>query len=182
GHLDAAVLAGYPGTIASLWQQVGRAGRRSEASAAILVATSAPLDQFMVTHPDYLFGTPPEHARINPDNPFILVNHLKCAAFELPIVETERFGELEVRRELAALEDEGLLHSAGNRYHWASETYPADHLSLRTVTTDNFVVIDTTARDDKQTKKRQIIAEVDWAAPSPRSIPRPSTWSRARRT
>jgi DEAD/DEAH box helicase domain-containing protein len=164
GHLDAAVLAGYPGTIASLWQQAGRAGRRSEASAAILVATSAPLDQFMVTHPDYLFGTPPEHARINPDNPFILVNHLKCAAFELPVVESERFGEVEVRRELAALEDEGLLHSAGDRYHWASETYPADHLSLRTVTTDNFVVLDTTARDDKQTKKRQIIAEVDWGS------------------
>src|SRR2546426_4087816 len=87
GHLDAAVLAGYPGTIASLWQQAGRAGRRSGASAAILVATSAPLDQFMVTHPDYLFGTPPEHVRVNPDNPFILVNHLKCAAFELPIAE-----------------------------------------------------------------------------------------------
>ena len=93
GHLDAAVLAGYPGTIASLWQQAGRAGRRTEASAAMLVATSAPLDQFMVTHPDYLFGTPPEHARINPDNPFILVNHLKCAAFELPIGEAERFGD-----------------------------------------------------------------------------------------
>jgi DEAD/DEAH box helicase domain-containing protein len=164
GHLDAAVLAGYPGTIASLWQQAGRAGRRSGPSAAVLVATSAPLDQFMVTHPDYLFGTPPEHARINPDNPFILVNHLKCAAFELPIADGERFGDVDVRRELAALEDEGLLHRAGPRYHWASETYPADHISLRTVTTDNFVVIDTTHRDDKQTKKRNIIAEVDWGS------------------
>jgi DEAD/DEAH box helicase domain-containing protein len=164
GHLDAAVLAGYPGTIASLWQQAGRAGRRTGASAAILVATSAPLDQFMVTHPDYLFGTPPEHARINPDNPFILVNHLKCAAFELPLGEDEAFGGLDVRRELAALEDEGLLHRAGPRYHWASETYPADHVSLRTVTTDNFVVIDTTFRDAKQTKKRSIIAEVDWSS------------------
>jgi DEAD/DEAH box helicase domain-containing protein len=164
GHLDAAVLAGYPGTIASLWQQAGRAGRRAGPSAAILVATSAPLDQFMVTHPDYLFGTPPEHARINPDNPFILVNHLKCAAFELPIPEEERFGEVDVRRELAALEDEGLLHRAGPRYHWASETYPADHISLRTITTDNFVVIDTTYRDEKQTKKRNIIAEVDWGS------------------
>ena len=172
GHLDAAVLAGYPGTIASLWQQAGRAGRRAGSSAAILVATSAPLDQFMVTHPDYLFGTPPEHARVNPDNPFILVNHLKCAAFELPLGppagggpdEMERFGELDVRRELAALEDEGLLHRAGPRYHWASETYPADHVSLRTVTTDNFVVIDTTFRDEKQTKRRNIIAEVDWGS------------------
>jgi DEAD/DEAH box helicase domain-containing protein len=172
GHLDAAVLAGYPGTIASLWQQAGRAGRRTGPSAAILVATSAPLDQFMVSHPDYLFGTPPEHARVNPDNPFILVNHLKCAAFELPIGpsadsgsgEMEKFGDVDVRRELAALEDEGLLHRAGPRYHWASETYPADHVSLRTITTDNFVVIDTTYRDEKQTKKRNIIAEVDWGS------------------
>jgi DEAD/DEAH box helicase domain-containing protein len=164
GHLDVAVLAGYPGTIASLWQQAGRAGRRSGSSVAVMVATSAPLDQFMVTHPDYLFGTPPEHARINPDNPFILVNHLKCAAFELPLAAEEPFGEVDVRKLLAALEDEGVLHRAGDRYHWASETYPADHISLRTVTTDNFLVIDTTARDEKQTKKRQIIAEVDWGS------------------
>ncbi len=164
GHLDVAVLAGYPGTIASLWQQSGRAGRRSGSSAAVFVATSAPLDQFMVTHPDYLFGASPEHARVNPDNPFILVNHLKCAAFELPFGGNEKFGELDVRRELAALEDEGLLHQAGERWHWASETYPADHISLRTVTTDNFLVIDTTARDETQTKRRQIIAEVDWGS------------------
>jgi DEAD/DEAH box helicase domain-containing protein len=164
GHLDVSVLAGYPGTIASLWQQAGRAGRRSGSSSAIFVASSAPLDQFMVTHPDYLFGTSPEHARINPDNPFILVNHLKCATFELPFEGDGRFGDLDVRRELAALEDEGLLHRAGGRWHWASETYPADHVSLRTVTTDNFLVIDTTARDEKQTKRRQIIAEVDWGS------------------
>jgi len=164
GHLDVAVLAGYPGTIASLWQQSGRAGRRSGPTAAILVATSAPLDQFMVTHPDYLFGTSPEHARINPDNPFVLVSHLKCAAFELPIADGEAFGDVDVRRHLAALEDEGVLHRAGGRWHWASETYPADHTSLRTVTSDNFVVVDTTARDAAQTKRRQVIAEVDWGS------------------
>ncbi|HEY3066882.1 MAG TPA: DEAD/DEAH box helicase [Methylomirabilota bacterium] len=164
GHLDVAILAGYPGTIASLWQQAGRAGRRSGPSAAVMVASSAPIDQFMATHPGYLFGTPPEHARVNPDNPFILVSHLKCAAFELPIAEEERFGDVDVRRYLAALEDEGVLHRAGARWHWAAETYPADHVSLRTVTTDNFVVMDTTARDEKQTKKRQIIAEVDWGS------------------
>jgi DEAD/DEAH box helicase domain-containing protein len=164
GHLDVAVLAGYPGTIASLWQQAGRAGRRTGPSAAVLVATSAPLDQFMVAHPDYLFGTPPEHARINPDNPFILVNHLKCATFELPFDSEGRFADVDARRYLAALEDESLLHQAGGRWHWASETYPADHISLRTVTTDNFLVIDTTARDEKQTKRRQIIAEVDWGS------------------
>jgi DEAD/DEAH box helicase domain-containing protein len=164
GHLDVAVLAGYPGGIASLWQQAGRAGRRSGRSAAVFVATSAPLDQFMVTHPEYLFGTPPEHARVNPNNPFILVSHLKCAAFELPIGDDERFGELDVRRFLGALEDEDVLHHAGRHWHWAAETYPADHTSLRTVTTDNFLVIDTTARDEKQTKRRQIIAEVDWGS------------------
>ena len=164
GHLDVAVLAGYPGAIASLWQQAGRAGRRSGCSAAVFVATSAPLDQFMVTHPDYLFGMPPEHARVNPDNPFILVSHLKCAAFELPVGDDERFGDLDVRRFLGALEDEGVLHHTGRRWHWAAETYPADHTSLRTVTTDNFLVIDTTARDEKQTKRRQIIAEVDWGS------------------
>jgi DEAD/DEAH box helicase domain-containing protein len=164
GHLDVAVLAGYPGTIASLWQQAGRAGRRAGSSAAVFVASSAPLDQFMVAHPDYLFGTPPEHARVNPDNPFILVNHLKCGAFELPFGNDERFGELDVRRYLAVLEDEGILHQVGGRWHWASETYPADHISLRTVTSDNFLVIDTTARDERQTKRRQIIAEVDWGS------------------
>src|SRR6185295_16873919 len=105
GHLEAAVLAGYPGTIASMWQQAGRAGRRSDPSAAIMGATSARLDQFMVTHPDYLFGASPEHARINPDNPFILVNHLKCAAFELPFEDEGRFGGVDVRQHLAVLED-----------------------------------------------------------------------------
>jgi DEAD/DEAH box helicase domain-containing protein len=164
GHLDVAILAGYPGTIASLWQQAGRAGRRSGQSLAIMVATSAPLDQFMASHPDYLFGMPPEHARINPENPFILVNHLKCGAFELPFGEDEKFGSTDVRMHLAALEDEGLLHHSGGRWHWASETYPADHVSLRTVTTDNFLVLDTTARDEKQVKRRQIIAEVDWSS------------------
>src|SRR6266851_9246773 len=161
GHLDAAVLAGYPGTIASMWQQAGRAGRRSGGSVAVLVATSAPMDQYLATHPDYLFGAPPEHARVNPENPFILVNHLKCAAFELPFATAETFGG-DVQAHLQALEGEELLHRAGEKFHWTSETYPADHVSLRTVTSDNFLVIDTTARDEKQTKRRQIIAEVDW--------------------
>jgi DEAD/DEAH box helicase domain-containing protein len=177
GSLDVAVLAGYPGSIASLWQQAGRAGRRTGSSAAVLVATSSPLDQYMVNHPDYLFGTPPEHARVNPDNPFILVNHLKCAAFELPLGDGEPFGAVDVRRVLAALEDEGLLHHAGDRFHWASETYPADHVSLRTVTTDNFLVIDTTARDATQTKRRQVIAEVDTSGRTRRRSPTSSVWS-----
>jgi DEAD/DEAH box helicase domain-containing protein len=161
GHLDVAVLAGYPGTIASMWQQAGRAGRRSGQSAAVLVVTSSPMDQYLAAHPDYLFGAPPEHARVNPENPFILVNHLKCGAFELPFATGEPFGG-DVAPHLRALEEEGLLHQAGERFHWTSETYPADHISLRAVTSDNFLVIDTTAEDAKQTKRRQIIAEVDW--------------------
>src|SRR5215475_1836014 len=161
GHLDAAVLAGYPGSIASLWQQAGRAGRRTGESVAVMVATSSPMDQYLATHPDYLFGAPPEHARINPENPFILVNHLKCGAFELPFTAAEGFGG-DVAPHLEALEQEGLLHRAADRFHWTSETYPADHISLRTVTSDNFLVIDTTAQDAKQAKRRQIIAEVDW--------------------
>jgi DEAD/DEAH box helicase domain-containing protein len=169
GRLDVAVLAGYPGTIASTWQQVGRAGRRSGLSAAVLVASSAPLDQFIVTHPDYFFGSPPEHGLINPDNPYVLVGHLKCAAFELPFVDDEAFGDQDVTRYLRVLEEEGLLHRAGGRYHWTSETYPADHLSLRSVASDNFVVIDTTYRElepvdavRRLTRKRHVVAEVDW--------------------
>src|SRR6266511_2001597 len=161
GHLDVAVLAGYPGTIASMWQQAGRAGRRRGQSAAILVVTSSPMDQYLAAHPDYLFGAPPEHALINPENPFILVNHLKCGAFELPFATGEAFGG-DVWTHLRALEEEGLLHQAGDHFHWTSETYPADHISLRTVTSDNFLVIDTTAQDARQTGRRQIVAEVDW--------------------
>src|SRR4030095_10609726 len=161
GHLALAGRAGYPGPIASMWQQAGRAGRRSGESAAVMVATSSPMDQSLATPPDYLFGAPPEHARVNPENPFILINHVKCAAFELPLGAGEPFGG-DVSAHLAALEDEGVLHRAGEHFHWSSETYPADHISLRTVTSDNFLVIDTTARDAHQVKRRQIIAEVDW--------------------
>lgn len=162
GHLDLAVLAGYPGTIASTWQQAGRAGRRSGLAAAILVASSSPLDQFMVTHPDYFFGASPEHGLINPDNPHILMSHLKCAAFELPFAEGEPFGERDVGPYLALLAEAGLLHRAGGRWHWTSEVYPADHLSLRTVGSDNVVVLDTAHREAPDRKRRQVIAEVDW--------------------
>src|SRR5258708_6603376 len=105
-------------------------------------------------------GSMPGH----PAASFLPATTLKRAAFERPVVADELFGQTDVRKLAAALEDEGLLHRAGERYHWASETYPADHISLRTVTTDNFVVIDTTHRDEQQTKKRNIIAEVDWGS------------------
>jgi DEAD/DEAH box helicase domain-containing protein len=144
GSLDAVVMAGYPGTIASTWQRAGRAGRRQSASAAVLVASSAPLDQYIVEHPDYFFGRSPEHAYINPDNLEILLAHLKCAAFELPIEDGEKFGKHDTGEMCKYLEEAGFLHHSGGAWHWTSDTYPADATSLRSVSSDNFVVVDIT--------------------------------------
>jgi len=142
GSLDATVMAGYPGTIAATWQRAGRAGRRSGSSCAVMVASSSPLDQFIVRHPDYFFGNTPEHAFIQPDNLEILVNHLKCAAFELPLGPEEKFGEVDLPDLCGRLAEAGYLHRAGTHYHWTQEAYPADTVSLRSVTSDNFVIID----------------------------------------
>jgi DEAD/DEAH box helicase domain-containing protein len=155
GSLDAVVLAGYPGTIASSWQRAGRAGRRQGASAAVLVASSAPLDQYIVEHPDYFFGRSPEHAYINPENLEILLAHIKCAAFELPIRDAEKFGKHDIGEVCRYLEEAGFLHHSAGAWHWTSDTYPADATSLRSVTSDNFVVVDTT--DDPR-----VIAEVSF--------------------
>jgi DEAD/DEAH box helicase domain-containing protein len=144
GSLDTVVMAGYPGTIAATWQRAGRAGRRSGSSCAVLVASSSPLDQFIVRHPDYFFGNTPEHAFIQPDNLEILINHLKCAAFELPIGPGEKFGDVDVQDLCARLSEAGYLHLAGENYHWTHEAYPADTISLRSVTSDNFIIIDIT--------------------------------------
>jgi len=153
GSLDAVVMAGYPGTIASSWQRAGRAGRRHSASAAVLVASSAPLDQYIVEHPDYFFGRSPEHAYINADNLEILLAHLKCAAFELPIRDGETFGLHPTTELCRYLEEAGFLHHSAGSWHWTSDTYPADSVSLRSVTSDNFVVIDITGEPN-------VIAEV----------------------
>jgi DEAD/DEAH box helicase domain-containing protein len=157
GSLDAVVMAGYPGTIASTWQRAGRAGRRQKTSLAVLVASSAPLDQYIVETPDYFFGMAPEHAHINADNLEILLSHIKCAAFELPIREGERFGRHETGDLCRFLQELGLLHPSGGCWHWTSDTYPADAVSLRAVTSDNFVVVDTTAEP-------AVIAEVSFPA------------------
>ena len=132
GQLGAAVIAGYPGTIASLWQQAGRAGRRSETSAAVLVASASPLDQFVVVHPRYIFERSPEMGLINPDNLAILMRHLRCAAFELPFDAGESFGDFEDLPDLLAfLAEEGDLHRSGETFHWVAEGYPAETVSLR---------------------------------------------------
>jgi DEAD/DEAH box helicase domain-containing protein len=157
GSLDGVVMAGYPGTIASTWQRAGRAGRRGATSVAVLIASSAPLDQYIIEHPDYFFGQPPEHAHINPDNLEILLNHLKCAAFELPIRDGETFGPYDAAELCRFLEEHKLLHHSAGAWHWTSDTYPADAISLRAVTSDNFVVIDTSGEP-------KVIAEVAFPA------------------
>jgi len=157
GSLDAVVMAGYPGTIASTWQRAGRAGRRQTASLAVLVASSAPLDQYIIEHPAYFFDRPPEHAYINPDNLEILLSHLKCAAFELPIRDGEQFGAHDVVEMCRFLEELKLLHHSGASWHWTSESYPADAVSLRSVSSDNFVVVDISG-------DHQVIAEVAFTA------------------
>jgi len=157
GSLDAVVMAGYPGTIASTWQRAGRAGRRQTASLAVLVASSAPLDQYIIEHPEYFFDRPPEHAYINPDNLEILLSHLKCAAFELPIRDGENFGQHDTGDLCRFLSDLKLLHHSGSTWNWTSDTYPADAVSLRSVSSDNFVVVDVTG-------DHQIIAEVSFTA------------------
>jgi len=144
GSLDTVVMAGYPGTIAATWQRAGRAGRRSGSSCAVMVASSSPIDQFMVRNPDYFFGNTPEHAFIQPDNLEILINHLKCAAFELPISRNDKFGDVDLPDLCGRLAEAGFLHLAGANYHWTQEAYPADTISLRSVTSDNFVIIDLT--------------------------------------
>ena len=156
GSLDVSIMAGYPGTIASTLQRAGRAGRRKGTSCALLVASSRPLDQYIVKNPDYFFSGSPEHAYIQPDNPEILVNHLKCAAFELPLGE-EAFGGAEVPEVCERLAEAGFLHRSGDFWYWTQEAYPADTISLRTVTSDNFVIID-------ETEGPKVIGEVDFSS------------------
>jgi DEAD/DEAH box helicase domain-containing protein len=162
GSLDACVMAGYAGSIASTWQRAGRAGRRSGTSCAVLVASSAPIDQFIVQHPDYFFGRSPEHAFIQPDNLEILVNHLKCAAFELPIAPDERLGGVNIQELCARLAEAGYLHRSGGNWHWVQEAYPADTVSLRSVTSDNFIIIDT--KGDDVHGEPEVIGEVDFSS------------------
>ncbi len=183
GALDVAVMAGYPGTIASTWQRAGRAGRRASRSAAVLVASSAPLDQFIVRNPSYFFDASPERALIDPDNLHILVDHVKCAAFELPFSTTEQFGcrpstdargalrfaeGHDVQTVLSILAEQGLVHRTGGsenpdapepggQWTWTNESYPADAVSLRSVTSDNFVIVNTT-------DETRVIGETDFTS------------------
>jgi DEAD/DEAH box helicase domain-containing protein len=159
GALDVSVMAGYPGTIAATWQRAGRAGRRASRSAAVLVASSAPLDQFVVRNPSYFFEASPERALIDPDNLHILVDHIKCAAFELPFTSAETFGRHDVQEILTVLSEQGLVHraDADAPWTWTNESYPADAVSLRSVSSDNFVIVDTT-------RETRVIGETDFTS------------------
>ena len=141
GGLGASVVTGYPGSLASLWQQFGRAGRSRESALSVLVASSNPLDQFVATHPDFVFEGSIERGLIDPDNLFVMASHLKCAAFELPFTVGEVFGA-NTDELLDILAEDGVIQKANNRYHWMSEAYPAEQVSLRTASTDNFVIIE----------------------------------------
>ncbi len=158
GDLDVCIIAGYPGTIASTYQQAGRVGRRTEKSLVVLVARSQPLDQFIVENPDYFFERSPEYGLINPDNLLILLSHIQCAAFELPFREGERFGKENLKEILQYLEEKGILHHVDRHWYWARDAYPAEKVSLRSTSEENFVVVDTTK------KREEIIAEVDFIA------------------
>jgi DEAD/DEAH box helicase domain-containing protein len=143
GRLDACVMTGYPGTVASTWQQAGRAGRRQGLSAAVLVASAMPLDQYLINHPQYFLGQPVEQALLDPDNLAVLANHLACAAFELPFEAGEAFGSCaEIDELLALLVEEQALHRSNGRYTWIGERYPAAAISLRTNTPDHVVIQD----------------------------------------
>ena len=143
GGMGAAVLAGYPGSVAATWQQAGRAGRGADAALSLLVASSNPLDQFLARHPEYILGRTPEHALINPDNLIILLSHLRCAAFELPFSKGENFGSVpsaDVEEFLKLLAESGELHVSGGKYFWMSEQQPAQSVGLRGAGSDSVVI------------------------------------------
>ena len=154
GRLKVAVLAGYPGSIASTWQQGGRAGRSQETSVVVLVASSAPIDQFIIQHPRYFFGANPESGLINPQNLAILASHLKCSAFELPFDDGDGFGDENIGGLLRYLEEERVLRNAGGKWHWSSAAYPAEEISLRSASAENFVILNTSDNN-------RVLGEVD---------------------
>jgi DEAD/DEAH box helicase domain-containing protein len=158
GSLDVVVLNGYPGSIAGTWQRIGRAGRRQQASLGVLVASSDPLDQYLVRHPEFFEGAPPEHARIHADQPLILLDHIRCAAFELPFLRGETFGPVDATPYLELLAETEVLHCEGDRWEWIADSYPANAVGLRSVADGNFVVV------DRSEGKQVIIAEVDYSA------------------
>ena len=156
GQLQVCVMTGYPGSIASTWQQAGRAGRRHGEALILMVASSTPIDQYIVNNPDYFFERSPESARINPENLIILVDHLRCAAYELPFKETEAFGPLDVSDIMDYLVEERVLTKGGDTFYWANQAFPASNVSLRSASQENVVIV-----DQSNTGNVRIIGEMD---------------------
>lgn len=156
GSLDVCIMTGYAGSIASTWQQAGRAGRRSDVSLIILVASSSPLDQYIINHPEYFFEQAPENATVDTNNLIIVTNHIKCAAFEMPFEDNESFGldPVSTREILQYLADQRILRHTGNKWYWSADAYPAEDISLRTAAPGNVVILDVT-------QGGRVIGEVD---------------------
>lgn len=156
GQLQACIMTGYPGNIASAWQQAGRAGRRQDESLVVYVAQSTALDQYIINHPEYLLDQSPEEARIHPENIIILMDHLKCASFELPFSTDDMYGEFDVQSLLEYLQEEGVLVRTSDRWHWMSDRFPAHDISLRSATQENVVIVDQSVPADTK-----VIGEMD---------------------
>ena len=173
GDLDAVICVGYPGSVAGTWQRFGRAGRRGKSSIAVMVCSSSPVDQFLARDPDYLLRAGAEEARIEPENVEVLIQHLKCAAFEAPFelsssgsrpaaplpAQGEHYSVLDApstREALEYLGKHGLVHESGGKFHWSGEAFPANSVSLRNIGWDNFVIIDVATGKS--------LAELDWRA------------------
>jgi len=157
GALDVCIMTGYSGSVASTWQQAGRAGRRSGTSLVVLIASSAPLDQYIIRNPEYFFGQAPESATVDTNNLIIVTSHIKCAAFELPFEDGEAFGldPASTREILEYLAENRILRHVKNKWHWSADTYPAEDISLRTAAPGNVVILDTTDNG-------RVIGEVDY--------------------
>lgn len=155
GSLDASVMCGYPGGIANTWQQVGRAGRRRETSIAIMVASNRALDQYILKHSDYFFEASPEMGLLNGDNLQVLMSHVQCSLFELPFKDGETYDGQDISALLEYFGENGTVRHVGGKWHWMAESYPASLLNVRSLASDNFIIIDISD------PKHSVIGEMD---------------------
>jgi DEAD/DEAH box helicase domain-containing protein len=156
GQLQVCIMTGYPGTIASAWQQAGRAGRRQGEAVIVMVASSNPLDQYVIQHPEFFLKSNPESARINPNNLVILVDHIKCAAYELPFKKGDTFDGVELEDILDYLTEERVLHENGGKWHWMNDAFPAHNISLRSASQENVIIVDQSSEP-----ANKVIGEMD---------------------
>jgi DEAD/DEAH box helicase domain-containing protein len=156
GQLQVCIMTGYPGTIASAWQQAGRAGRRQGEAVIVMVASSNPLDQYVIQHPEFFLKSNPESARINPNNLVILVDHIKCAAYELPFKQGDTFDGVELEDILDYLTEERVLHKNGGKWHWMNDAFPAHNISLRSASQENVIIVDQSSEP-----ANKVIGEMD---------------------